>query len=185
MSRVFTATSTAPASGTAKCAMSISGRFGIRYATRSPGPAPLARSAPATRCASAASSRVREPPRAVDRQRSCRAIPAPTAPGTTAATTPCTKPGSTPTSRADTDRVLNASSSLTPMHHLPARREMDPPGVLSDRDLRPSPGADASAPTEAGLWTARGLVQSEFQADVAELLLRGSSVWPHRTTCRI
>ena len=56
VNRVLIATSTPPANGTAKWAMSISGRFGIRYATRSPGSTPLARSAPATRATSAANS---------------------------------------------------------------------------------------------------------------------------------
>ena len=36
-SRVLIGTSRPPASGTAKCATSISAQFGARYATRSPG----------------------------------------------------------------------------------------------------------------------------------------------------
>ncbi len=53
--REFSATSTPPASGTAKCAMSISGTFGVRYAILSPGSIRL-RSTRASRCASSANS---------------------------------------------------------------------------------------------------------------------------------
>ena len=55
--RVLTATSTAPASGTAKWATSRVGVFRHRYATRSPGAIPEACSARATRVTSAPSSR--------------------------------------------------------------------------------------------------------------------------------
>ena len=50
------ATSTAPASGTAKCATSSARALGHRYATRSPGPTPEALRACAARVTSAASS---------------------------------------------------------------------------------------------------------------------------------
>ncbi len=55
-SRVLIATSTAPASGTAKWAMSISGRLGHRYATLSPASTPAVRNALATAWAESAIS---------------------------------------------------------------------------------------------------------------------------------